>query len=235
MVLIVWYHTDHPVILDYPFYNSTLFFVSGVLFKPDGGSNNVKNRIQKLLIPFAFFYLIYYFFLLLLNGLKFGHVRPEIATCIFDVFRCYTDNDAFTCNYPLWFIWALLWVQLLSIVIVRFNRQQSIQLGLAFCISVIGFLYVRHIPTPFIIGRSLTFLFFYMMGHVLGKKLVKSENVIAVAVVAAVIWLVTYSLKSTIPFLYTLKLYAELGAFAVMLFCICKLTASLTVVDLIAL
>lgn len=55
MLSIVWYHTDHPGFLEYPFYNSALFFVSGMLYKPSSGGMFLKKKFFSFLIPFVFF------------------------------------------------------------------------------------------------------------------------------------------------------------------------------------
>ena len=85
MLSIVWYHTDHPGFLEYPFYNSALFFVSGMLYKPSSGGMFLKKKFFSFLIPFVFFYLIYYLFLLSLNFVKYHSVSNDILFSIFDV------------------------------------------------------------------------------------------------------------------------------------------------------
>ena len=50
MLSIVWYHTDHPDFLNYPYYNATLFFVSGLLFKPTPWGAFFKKKFLALLI-----------------------------------------------------------------------------------------------------------------------------------------------------------------------------------------
>ena len=44
MLSIVWYHTDHPDFLNYPYYNATLFFVSGLLFKQTSWRTFFKKK-----------------------------------------------------------------------------------------------------------------------------------------------------------------------------------------------
>lgn len=176
MLSIVWYHTDHPDFLNYPFYNATLFFVSGLLFKPISWFFFFQKKFYTLLIPFAFFYLSYYGFLLATNYAKFHSVSREIVFSVFDVFRLYFGADGYTCNYPLWFIWALFWVQLMTNLMDQILKKHIYILIAAFIIYIIGVEYVDYAPTPFMIGRSFTFLIYYVVGYVFSTKLIESSN-----------------------------------------------------------
>ena len=176
MLSIVWYHTDHPDFLNYPFYNATLFFVSGLLFKPTSWGTFIKKKFFTLLIPFAFFYLFYYGFLLSTNYAKFHTVSREIVFSIFDVFRLYSGTDGYTCNYPLWFIWALFWAQLMTNLMAQIMKKPIYTLIVALIIFILGVEYVNHVPTPFMIGRSFTFLIYYVVGYVFCTKFIGINN-----------------------------------------------------------
>lgn len=176
MLSIVWYHTDHPDFLNYPYYNATLFFVSGLLYKPTSWGMFFKKKFFTLLIPFAFFYLIYYGFLLATNYAKYHTVSKEIVFSIFDVFRLYSGTDGYTCNYPLWFIWALFWVQLMTNLMGQILKKRVYILILAFLIYIIGIEYANHVPTPFMIGRSFTFLIYYVIGYAFCTKFIGINN-----------------------------------------------------------
>ena len=195
MVLIVWYHTDHPDILDYPFYNTTLFFVSGMLFKPCAWRLFLIKIIQKLIIPFSFFYFIYYLFLITTNYLKYHVVSPDISLSIFDVFRWYKDFDAYTCNYPLWFIWALLWAQSLTNLFVRITKKPVFLFFISLAISSIGCIYIQHVPTPFIIGRSTTFLVYYVVGYLLSHYLIHNNVNNRLLMISTLMWLSFFIIK----------------------------------------
>ena len=176
MLSIVWYHTDHPDFLNYPYYNATLFFVSGLLFKQTSWRIFIKKKLFTLLIPFAFFYLIYYVFLLVTNYAKFHTVSKEIILSVFDVFRLYAGTDGYTCNYPLWFIWALFWVQLMTNLMDQILKKHAYILIVSFIIYIIGIDYANHVPTPFMIGRSFTFLIYYVVGYVFCTKFIRINN-----------------------------------------------------------
>ena len=176
MLSIVWYHTDHPDFLNYPYYNTTLFFVSGLLFSPCSWRTFFKKKFFTLLIPFAFFYLIYYVFLLATNYAKFHTVSREIVLSVLDVFCLYSGTDGYTCNYPLWFIWALFWVQLMTNLMDQILKKRFYILIVALIIYIMGVEYVNHVPTPFMIGRSFTFLIYYVVGYAFCTKFIGANN-----------------------------------------------------------
>ena len=176
MLSIVWYHTDHPDFLNYPYYNATLFFVSGLLFKQTSWRTFFKKKFFTLFIPFVFFYLIYYVFLLATNYVKFHTVSREIILSVFDVFCLYTGTDGYTCNYPLWFIWALFWVQLMTNLMDQILKKRVYIQIVSFIIYIIGIKYANHVPTPFMIGRSFTFLIYYVVGYVFCTKFIRINN-----------------------------------------------------------
>lgn len=224
MVLIVWYHTNHPELLDYPFYNSTLFFVSGMLFNPLNINLFLKKKFWKLLIPFAFFYVVYYIFLLVINFAKYHTVSYEISTSIFDVFRWYKDNDAYVCNYPLWFLWALFWLQLATNIVTRYIKNHAYLFGGALVISVLGYLYIQHIPTPFIIGRSFTFFVYYIAGYIFLTLIESRFSDKLITTISLIIWVGSFLLRTylKIHFISTIFYCLEFVSIAIVLLQVCK-------------
>lgn len=226
MLSIVWYHTDHPGFLDYPFYNSTLFFVSGMLYRPSSCSMFLKKKFFSFLIPFVFFYLTYYLFLLLLNLVKYHSVSNDILFSIFDVFRLYTDYGGYVCNYPLWFLWALFWVQLITQVMDRFIKNEYILLALAFIISILGshMQFVEHLATPLMIGRSFTFLVYYISGYVIFRKIqLLNKTWCLIVLLTFVFVLLRYSqLCHIVPSMVQIVSYVELITISIILMLICK-------------
>lgn len=225
MVLIVWHHTDHPSLLNYTFYNETLFFVSGMLFKPCGWSLFVKKRIQRFLVPFFFFYIVYYLFLIILNYLKYHTISSNIYLSIFDVFRWYKDYDAYTCNYPLWFIWALFWVQVQTNFLVTFFKKQEYLFIISLTISIMGYLYIQHIPTPFITGRSTSFLVYYVSGYLSSQYLIQKMHYKFFLTISTFIWSLLLFIISFCPLSTFLKTFLHIFiyiAFSIFLLQICK-------------
>ena len=216
MMIIVWYHTNHPVLLDYPFFNATLFFVSGLLFHPVEGRSLWTKKVKRLLIPFVFFYVVYYIFLLLINFIKYRSVSPDIAWSILDVFKWNVDNDGYTCNYPLWFIWALLWIQIAANYLVKWVKNDWALFFIGFVVSLIGYRYIKHVPTPFMLGRSTSFFVYFISGYFI-KKIDYIKRWKIGLPLAVLSFVVLHVWDSPIRSMEISKMIFELIAFAVIL------------------
>lgn len=216
MVLIVWYHTNHPTILDYPFYMPTLFFVSGLLLRPVEGRSFVVKKVKRLLIPFVFFYVVYYIFLLLTNFLKYHSVSPDIAWSIFDVFKWNVDNDGYICNYPLWFIWALLWTLIAANYLVKWVKNDWLLLFIAFLVSTIGYLYIKHLPTPLMLGRSTSLFVYFVAGYLFKKRNYVEKWKIGLPL-SMITFLMLYIWNCNIPLIGVSKIIFELMSVSVIL------------------
>ena len=170
---IIWIHTSHPVLLDYPLHLPALFLISGCFFCPYPWPVFWRKKVNQLVIPFFFFYLLYYVFLISLNLLKHHTVSPEIMASVWDVFRSYSFNDGYHVNYPLWFIVALLFLQFLTFGLVHIIQKRWILLSIATALSLIGSMYLRRIPMYFMMGRALTYFVYFMVGALFGKDLIR--------------------------------------------------------------
>lgn len=173
---IVWYHTIHPIFVDYPFFLPALFSISGCFFRPYPWRTFWRKKINQLVIPFVFFYLLYYVFLVTLNYLKFHTVGSDILLSVLGVFKCYTYNDAFIVNYPLWFIMALFVVQLTTYSLVKTLKNKTAILVIAVFLSLLGQYWLRTIPTPFMIGRAMPYLIYYVVGALYGMSVIYAEH-----------------------------------------------------------
>ena len=171
---IVWYHTTHPNFVNYPFFNITLFFVSGILYKPYKWNVFWRKKVNQLIMPFCFFYILYYLFLLAINYIKYHSINNIVHT-ITDIFKLYTGNEAFTVNYPLWFICAILCMQLIMYAIEKIIKTKIPILLIALIISFIGYFYIQWIPTLFMFGRSLPYFIYFTIGY-LAKNFILCED-----------------------------------------------------------
>lgn len=171
---IIWYHTAHPEFVNYPFFNTTLFFVSGILFKPYPINTFLKKKFNQLIVPFFFFYIAYYIFLLCINFAKYRSIE-NIASHITDIFNLYSGNDAFIINYPLWFICAIFVLQIITYILNLIVKNKTILVIIAIAISLLGNYYVQWIPTPIMFGRALPYLIYFIIGYV-SKGILLNES-----------------------------------------------------------
>ncbi len=206
---VVWYHTTHPEFVDFSFRIPLFFFASGVFFKPYPWKKFWRKKFNQLIVPFIFFYLIYYIYLIALNALKYHNFSSFDYSCIFQVFGTYTVNGTFVVNPPLWFICALIDLQIMLYVSSRVIKNKWLLLALAIIVSALGVLYIQHIPTPFMIGRSLRYFVYYVSGYLFGKSLVArlelKSSQIKILAISGVILAITLLIKSS----FTFSLYEQ--------------------------
>lgn len=169
---VVWYHTTHPAFVDYSFRIPLFFFVSGIFFKIYPWKVFWRKKVNQLAIPFVLFYLIYYAYLVILNALSNHNFVDYDYSVFWGVFGLYKGNESFIVNPPLWFICALIDLQLLLYVSGRYIRNEKVLICFAVLLSLSGLWFIQDLPTPFMIGRSLRYFFYYVLGYVYGKKLV---------------------------------------------------------------
>lgn len=228
MVWIIWYHTNHPDFVNYPFFNTTLFFVSGVFFKTAySWASFCRKKFNRMVVPLLFFYLLYYVFLLLINYAKYHQLHADIVSSIWDLFRLYTGNEAFVVNYPLWFLCALLVLQSIVYGLTKWIKSRFLLIVVSVILSLLGYFYIQWIPTPFMIGRSLSYLIYFVIGYVFQdywkneKGLLDRRNVVTSLSIVFFIGALLVQNKSVIPFIKVVFHYVELIAVCIILVYAC--------------
>ena len=169
---VVWYHTTHPAFVDYSFRIPLFFFVSGIFFKTYPWKVFWRKKVNQLVIPFVLFYILYYLFLIITNALSSGTFTTFDYSSFWEIFGLYTVNETFVVNPPLWFICALIDLQLLLYVSAKYIKNQKVLICFAVLLSLCGLWYIQNIPTPFMFGRSLRYFVYYVLGYVVGKDLI---------------------------------------------------------------
>ena len=137
------------------------FFLSGLFFKTYGSFGNFfKKKINKLLIPFAFFYVVSCFIRLVLNSGQSDHPPFVIFLADFYYYHCSMVNG------PLWFLLCLFEVNIIFYALFLICRDEKILCLLALIIGMIGLtLSFYHIRLPMTISTSFTCLPFFCMGY----------------------------------------------------------------------
>lgn len=141
------------------------FILSGLFFKDYGGFLQLLvKKINKILIPFLFFYIVAYIPFYFFNYYKPGLIVSQ-AQGIFDIF----NNRQFF-NGPIWFLLALFWCNLIFCTI-SLNVRNSYAQGLI--VMILGFigtyLGINEIFLPCYVDVSLTALPFFYFGYILRK------------------------------------------------------------------
>lgn len=170
---VVWFHTIHPAFVDYSFRMPLFFLASAIFFKPYPVREFAEKKLYQMIIPFVVFYLIYYGFMIVTSAISSGNFNDFNYSCIWDVFKRYNMNGGPSVNPPLWFIMALLNLQILLYVCVKLIRKRIILMILSFAISVYALLYLFEVYTYFQFGRALRYFCYYVFGYLYGRDIIK--------------------------------------------------------------
>lgn len=136
------------------------YLISGMFHKDyDTIKTFTKNKINKLLIPFLFFYLTAYLIFYICN-----YLLPELvntgASGILDVLR---QRQYF--NGPIWFILSLFWCSFIFYFISRLSKKQWIRAIIVLsCGSLGAYLGTHGVFLPCMLDVSLTAMPFYYSG-----------------------------------------------------------------------
>ena len=160
ILLVVFYHIskqekdNSPFIYTLSVFRMPLyFFLSGLFFKEyEGFFGFFIRKVNKLLIPFLFFYLTTSFALPNILHYGFGvHVAASQSLGIGGLWAFITDEQF--ANNPIWFLWALFLVNILFysilVPIKHFTTNSNL---IATFITVICFA-IGFIGSSFLAGR----------------------------------------------------------------------------------
>jgi len=179
IMLVVFNHTflfldlkDHipPILYDYlnSFRMPLYFFLSGVFFKTYGSlSNFTRKKINKLIIPFLFFYTVFSIlipYITIKAGYNYPYVNSEnsLYSFCFDFY----NNDCQLVNGPLWFLLCLFEINIIFYVINSvFKKESNIYLLSIICGAIGITLSVLSINIPISIDTSFTCLPFFCFGY----------------------------------------------------------------------
>lgn len=141
------------------------FFISGIFFKSyEGFFGFIIRKINKLLIPFLFFYLASFLFKYIVWIILPGTFQLPVSWS--ELLIIFQGHDLIRFNPPLWFLIALFNCNLLF-YIVHYLRNKSLPAMFAatLLIGFTGFYLGKyHIALPFYIDVAMTALPFYVAG-----------------------------------------------------------------------
>lgn len=141
------------------------FIISGMFFK-EGKTfvDLIKNKTNKLLIPWAFFYIL---------GCLFFYVAASIEPSLKNNYFGFSDVFVHraTFNYPIWYLLCLFWVFVMYFVISKIISNQLFRtvvvIVLALCGCLLGHL---HVFLPCYVDTAFTSLLFFHIGYMMYAK-----------------------------------------------------------------
>ncbi len=169
-VCIIWVVLGHIGVPAYlPGMGSTrmpLYFVlSGLFFKDYGGGNTfIIKKINKILVPFLFFYLTAYLFFYIGEWLASGVIKTD-ANGILDVF---TQRQWF--NGPIWFLLALFWSNMMMYGIHLMFKTEYQRAAAVMILGVTGLLLGQQkVFLSCNIDSAFSAMPFFYFGYILRK------------------------------------------------------------------
>lgn len=180
IMLVVWHHVASTWGLETYFLKETLstfrmplyFFLSGLFFKEYSGFLNFALRkVNKLLIPFLFFYVM--LSCLLPFVLSWFHLRPNPGIHVWTAFFW---SETFP-NVPIWFLLSLFWTNLLFYGLFLGSKKVSPRYQLAFLavtsliVGLLGcFLGRNGVKLPLFLSSSFSSVPYFCVGHLVYRR-----------------------------------------------------------------
>ena len=174
ILAVIWGHiyTKNDTIYQfvYSFHVPLFFVLSGVFFNPNQTLKEfLAKRINKLIIPYLFFYLITYFYWVFIERelrAGVGGVNAEWWRPIIGLFYESPYWDLFAHNNPLWFIPTLFSIEILSCIFRKCTFYTRILIGLiGIIVSIICASYSILLPFG-LISAFYCYLFYSLAGGV---------------------------------------------------------------------
>lgn len=166
---IVWWHAGCPPFAQNYFHVPIFFFLSGLFFnKKDSLINNTKKSIQRIGIPFLFFYLISYPYRMIVYLWDHRTLSGFRWNCIFDLFKIEWRADYLYVNVPLWFLVCLFVLQISYYFINKFPTWSIWVIAIS---SALCFVYTQYIPTPFMINDAMHYITYFAIGALVGNEI----------------------------------------------------------------
>lgn len=185
ILLVVLDHTSQLTQIEYPFQNDfttfrmpLYFILSGLFFKQyEGLTGFIKRKLNKLIIPYTFFFTFLGVLLPVCLYHQFGFRTWFYSFYGFEAFK-WIFSEKILCNPSIWFLVCLFEVNILFYFInmlastLSNNKSRVVVVALLSIFGgIIGVLfYVLHIDIPYFIDSSLSALPFFCFGWVLRNK-----------------------------------------------------------------
>lgn len=148
------------------------FVLSGLFFKDYGSLKNfVIKKINKILIPFLFFYTFSYLLFYIFDYIFPGLIVSD-ATGILDVF---TQRQYF--NGPIWFLLSLFWSNCIFCAISLNIKKEKLRCLIVLFFGIVGYILGKNeVFVPCVFDVSLTALPLFYLGYILKKSSILYPN-----------------------------------------------------------
>ncbi len=184
ILLVVLQHVSNFTHIDYPLKNDFLtfrmplyFILSGLFFKTyDGLIGFVKRKINKLIIPYLFFFAVGGVILPVLLYQFWGIRIWSYKNYGFEAFALVFSENTI-CNPSIWFLFCLFEVNILFFIVqllanhLRYKNELVVITILSFLCGCFGiFMYMQNINLPYLLDSAFSTLPFFYFGWLLRNK-----------------------------------------------------------------
>lgn len=184
--LVVLFHIDQQIDASYTethiekalsyFRMPLYYFLSGIFFKNYSGFLDFTIRkTNKLLIPYAFFFLISYLTGMLCHFLGFYEkgivLEPFKWNLIFEIFT----GGSISYNAPIWFLLSLFEINILFYALHRIINNKKFLLLVSLLIGIIFSYTITLNKLPYFIGYTLKYIPFFAIGFTI-KDIIINHN-----------------------------------------------------------
>lgn len=139
------------------------YFLSGYFFKTyNGFIAFLRKKTDKLLIPFLFFYLTTSVILPIIFA-RIGGMHFETGSDWHNIYTFLTYNSF--PNIPLWFLWALMIVNICFFLVYRFFKKSVILMGVLCLLLTICLGRYSFINLPASLNKAFDGLWFFFLGY----------------------------------------------------------------------
>lgn len=225
IIIIVMDHTR--VVEPFPYaYDAEVpafILLSGLFFsiKRKGEKNScipfkefLIKKFKTLLLPFLFFYIASY---LLFYAAKIAYPAISTLTDAKGLLDIFVQKQLF--NGPLWFLLALLWIQILSYPIERYIRSKILKYIIIITVGIVGALLGEYnIFVPLYIDNALALLPFFFLGNVIYKARCFENKRFIIHLAIAIIAIIILSMNLDINAQPSLNKYGNIVGYMLNLF-----------------
>lgn len=147
------------------------FTLSGLFFKAyDGFLNFVEKKINKLIVPFIFFYLLCVAFLLIIPSNDFFIEYKKCDYTVNNLFFDFYNNHCSIVNGPLWFLLCLFEMNVLFYIIFLCFKRNILIIIASFLLGFLGlWLSSIEMNLPCNFDSALVSMPFFCIGYFLRK------------------------------------------------------------------
>ena len=200
ILLVVLQHASIYLGVDYPFKRDFLtfrmplyFILSGLFFKTyEGFAGFAKRKINKLIIPYVFFFIVGSVIIPYLLYQAFGIKIWFYSNYGLEGVK-YLFTEKAMCNPAIWFLACLFEVNIIfyviQIIASRFQKKELVIVLISMITGITGILlYVCHINLPYTIDSALTATPFFFFGWYLRNytSFLSWENSLKTFIIATV-------------------------------------------------